>query len=111
MDFECRRLRRGRRDFALEPFPSGIAQLDALLGGGLEGGTSTLLAGPAGTGKSSVALLFAAAAAQRGEGAVIYSFEEGRPTLLARAAALHIPLRDYLEGRLAPDAEILKAAV
>jgi len=90
-----------RRDFPLETFSSGIAQLDALLGGGLDRGTSTLLTGPAGTGKSSIALAFAAAAAQRGEGAVIYSFEEGRPTLLARAAALHIPLRDYLAaGRL-----------
>lgn len=90
-----------RRDFALEAFPSGIVQLDALLRGGLDRGTSTLLTGPAGTGKTSLALAFAAAAAQRGEGAVIYSFEEGQHTLLARAAALGIPLHDYLEdGRL-----------
>jgi len=93
-----------RRDFALEVFPSGIAQLDALLGGGLDRGTSTLLTGPAGTGKSSIALAFAAAAAQRGEGAVIYSFEEGQHTLLARAAALGIPLQDYIAaGRLRID--------
>jgi circadian clock protein KaiC len=84
------------QDFSPEVLSSGIAQLDALLGGGLTRGTSTLLTGPAGSGKSSLALAFACAAAERGEGAVLYSFEEGRPTLLARAARLGMHLQDHI---------------
>jgi circadian clock protein KaiC len=84
--------------FAQEVLPSGTAQLDALLGGGLNRGTSTLLTGPAGSGKSSIALAFACSAAERGELAVVYSFEEGRPTLLARAAGLGLRLHDHLEA-------------
>jgi circadian clock protein KaiC len=90
-----------QHDFSPETLSSGVAELDALLGGGLNRGTNTLLLGPAGSGKSSLALAFAFAAAQRGEFAVIYSFEEGRPTLLARAAALGMHLHDHLEaGRM-----------
>jgi circadian clock protein KaiC len=85
-------------DFAPELVSSGVAQLDALLGGGLTRGTSTLLTGPAGGGKSSLALAFASAAAQRGEVAVVYSFEEGRQTLLARAARLGMNLHDHLQA-------------
>src|SRR5687768_13671207 len=65
--------------------PSGIAELDKLLGGGLERGSSTLIVGPAGPGKTSLALTYVVAAAARGENAVFYSFEEGLGTLLARA--------------------------
>jgi circadian clock protein KaiC len=83
-------------DFPQEILTSGIAELDALLGGGLDRGTNTLVLGPAGCGKSSLALAFAFAAAQRGESAVIYSFEEGRATRLARAAALGMSLHDHL---------------
>ena len=83
-------------DFLQEILTSGIAELDALLGGGLNRGTNTLVLGPAGSGKSSLALAFAFAAVQRGEGAVVYSFEEGRATWLARAAALGMALHDHL---------------
>lgn len=87
--------------FAPAVLTSGIPNLDRLLGGGLDRGTSTLLAGPAGTGKSSLGIIFAASAAQRGERAVLYSFEEGRATLLARAAALGCPVHGHIEaGRL-----------
>lgn len=87
-----------KQDFVPGVVPSGIAPLDTLLGGGLERGTNTLLTGPAGTGKSSLGLVFAVAAAQRGELAVLYSFEEGRPTLLSRAVGLGLPLREHLEA-------------
>jgi circadian clock protein KaiC len=87
-----------RHDFSREVLPSGMAELNALLGGGLNRGTNTLLLGPAGSGKSSLALSFAFAAAQRGEFVLISSFEEGRPTLLARAAALGMNFQDHLEA-------------
>lgn len=74
--------------------PSGNADLDALLGGGLERGTNALLIGSAGVGKSSVAITYAIAAAQRGEHAVIFAFDEGKGTMNARARTLGLPLED-----------------
>jgi circadian clock protein KaiC len=80
---------------------TGIAELDALMGGGLDRGTSTLLMGPAGSGKSSLATQFSAAAAARGEAVNIYIFDEGRATYLARSAGLGIDLSPHLEeGRV-----------
>ena len=64
---------------------SGNAELDLLLGGGLEGGSSTLLLGPAGTGKSLLGLSFIAAAVARGEKAALFAFDE-EPGLLTRRA-------------------------
>lgn len=94
------RLVAGEHQPALAPevVSSGVPELDALLGGGLLRGTSTLLTGPAGSGKSSLALTVACAAAQRGELAVLYSFEEGPQTLQARAAGLGLPLLDQLQA-------------
>jgi circadian clock protein KaiC len=84
--------------FPAEQVASGIAELDGLLGGGLDRGTTTLLMGPAGTGKSAVAAQYAAAAAGRGEGSLYLIFEESRDTLLARTRALGIPLAEHVEG-------------
>ncbi len=81
--------------------PSGNADLDALLGGGLDRGTNALLIGAAGVGKSSLALTFAIAAAQRGEHAVLFAFDEGRGTVEARARTLGLPLDEALaSGRV-----------
>jgi circadian clock protein KaiC len=80
--------------------PSGNAELDAMAGGGLERGTSALLLGAAGVGKSSLALNYAIAAASRGELAVIYAFDEGRGTIAARATALGLPLQPALDAGL-----------
>jgi circadian clock protein KaiC len=80
---------------------SGDAELDAMLGGGLERGTNALLLGAAGVGKSSLALSYAVAATARGEHAVIYAFDEGRGTLEARARTLGLPLQPAVDaGRL-----------
>jgi len=88
-------------DFTVEVAPSGNADLDALLGGGLERGTNALLIGAAGVGKSSLAITFAIAAAQRGEHAVIFAFDEGRGTAEARARTLGLPLDEALaSGRV-----------
>ncbi len=71
---------------------SGNPEIDKLLGGGIERGTNALVIGAAGVGKSSLALTYAIAAAQRGECAVFFAFDEGRGTLEARARALGFPL-------------------
>jgi circadian clock protein KaiC len=86
------------RDFVLDFTASGNAQLDTLLGGGLERGTNALLIGAAGVGKSSLALTFAIAAAKRKEQAVIFAFDEGRGTIDARARTLGLPLQEALDA-------------
>ncbi len=76
------------RAFVHENASSGIKLVDDLLGGGLARGTSTLFSGPPGTGKSTLALKFALAAAERGENVVLYTFDETLGVLLARAQRL-----------------------
>jgi circadian clock protein KaiC len=89
------------KEFHGEPTPSGNVEFDALLGGGLHRGTSALLIGGAGVGKSTVALTYAVAAANRGEHAVIFAFDEGLSTVYARCDSLKIPLREHVEtGRI-----------
>jgi circadian clock protein KaiC len=84
-----------------ELLPSGLDAFDRQLGGGLVRSTSTLLIGPAGTGKSAIAAQFAFAAAERGECAVIFAFEERPGTLRARSRLLGAPLdRHIAEGRI-----------
>ncbi len=75
---------------------SGVQELDALLGGGLDRGTSSLFLGAAGTGKSALAALYAAAAARVGEKAAIFAFDEGQKTLFTRAAGLGIDIRPFV---------------
>jgi circadian clock protein KaiC len=72
---------------------SGSAELDTLLGGGLATGTSTLITGAAGTGKSVLSLQYALAAAERGERVYFYLFDERVATFRARAAGLHMSLK------------------
>ncbi|HET7791888.1 MAG TPA: ATPase domain-containing protein [Rhizobacter sp.] len=80
--------------FRREIVPSGIAELDALMGGGIDRGTATLLIGPPGSGKSTIALQYATAAARRGEHAAIFGFEESRAILFERAAGLGMPIHE-----------------
>jgi circadian clock protein KaiC len=80
-----------------ESLPSGIKALDALLGGGVDRSTATLLIGPAGVGKSAIATQFACAAASRGEAATIFLFEERIGTLRRRAQHLGIALDTHME--------------
>jgi circadian clock protein KaiC len=85
----------------MEKLPSNIVEMDSLLGGGIERGTSTLIVGAAGTGKSSLAGQFVAAAAARGQHASMFIFDESVHTLLHRSAGLGIDLRKHLdEGRV-----------
>jgi circadian clock protein KaiC len=87
-----------RRVLSEERLGSGLPELDRLLGGGIERGTSTLIVGAAGTGKSSLAAQFVAAAAQRGQKSAMFIFDEGLQTLLSRAAGLGIELAKYVDA-------------
>lgn len=87
--------------YRAEPVSSGNARLDTMLGGGLERGTSALLVGSAGIGKSSLALSYAVAVARRGDPAVYFAFDEGRGTLEARGESLGFGVSELLaSGRL-----------
>jgi circadian clock protein KaiC len=87
-----------RRRFRPELFSSGIAELDTLLGGGIDRGTSSLLLGPSGTGKSTVATQYVVAAAERGERSAVYIFDERLQTLFQRAAALGLDLQTHVDN-------------
>lgn len=80
--------------FQRDLVPSGVAALDALLGGGTERGTATLLIGPAGTGKSTLAAQYAFAAVKRGGHAAIFTFEESRTLLLDRLRGLGLSVEE-----------------
>src|SRR5262249_50404820 len=75
-------------------------QIDRLLGGGLERGSSTLISGPSGVGKSSVACTFAAASANRRERVAFFIFDETRSTLVARCAGLGLGFAQFIESGL-----------
>ncbi|PWU03826.1 MAG: circadian clock protein KaiC [Terriglobia bacterium] len=75
-----------------EKFSSGVSELDQLLDGGLDRATSTVVIGPAGCGKSTLATLYAFRAAQQGEKAACYLFEENRETFMDRARGFGMDL-------------------
>jgi circadian clock protein KaiC len=82
----------------LTKLPSGVTALDTLLGGGVERGTSTLMVGAAGTGKSSLAAQFVVAEASRGGRASMFIFDESINTLLTRMDGLGIDLKKHVEA-------------
>ena len=77
---------------------SGVAELDSLLGGGIEEGTSTLVVGAAGTGKSTLAMQFAAAASERGSDTAVFVFDESPQTLITRCNALGMKMSAALDS-------------
>lgn len=77
--------------------PSGVTALDDLLGGGPLRGSSTLVTGPAGSGKTTIALQYLDAACRRGEPCTVYEFDERIGTLLARAQAFGMDLKKHIE--------------
>ncbi len=88
----------GARD--LRTLKGDIKGLDEILGGGIELGTSILLIGPAGSGKSSVAINYARAAAKQGQRAALFIFDERVEVLLRRAEGLGMDLRPHLDSGL-----------
>jgi circadian clock protein KaiC len=81
-----------RSNFRRCRMSSGIAELDQLLGGGVEAGSSTLVLGPAGTGKSLTAIVFIVSAIARGEQAALFVFDEELGLLFERMKGLGIDL-------------------
>ncbi|MDP3668938.1 MAG: ATPase domain-containing protein [Telluria sp.] len=79
---------------------SGLAALDTLTGGGLDEGTSTLISGPPGTGKSSLCAQYVHAAARRGQKAAMFLFEEATNNLLLRSAGLGFDLQGAIDDGL-----------
>ena len=77
---------------------SGLPELDGLFYGGIGRGTSTLIMGPAGCGKSTICAKYAVTAAQRGEASVIYTFDEVRESVLDRCEGLGMPITQYVDS-------------
>ncbi|MEZ4241344.1 MAG: ATPase domain-containing protein [Myxococcota bacterium] len=69
---------------AIDRVPSGVEGVDRLLSGGLPRGTATLVAGPTGSGKTTLSAMFALAAARAGERTIYLNFQEN-PSQLARS--------------------------
>ncbi|MBN9517646.1 AAA family ATPase [bacterium] len=91
--------------FTRESLPSGVANLDAMLAGGLTTGSTALMLGPAGVGKSTVAMQFAVTAMKAGHKAAVYMFDEVLDTLVERVEKLCLAkaggVREYIaEGKL-----------
>ena len=87
-----------RKEFERTGLPTKSKELNALLGGGVERGSSVLIMGPAGTGKSLLALTFIAAAAARGEHSTMFVFDEEMGLLFARAKGLGIDIQALIDS-------------
>ncbi len=87
-----------KETFSKRTLSSGVTALDELLGGGLDRGTSNLIMGPAGTGKSTICIRFAVSAAERGEKVALFSFEESTTNLISRAHALGLNLQKHFDS-------------
>ena len=90
-----------QRSFSDQVRTSGVANLDLMLGGGLTPGSTTLLLGPAGVGKSTVAMQFVVNALRRGEKAAVYLFDEILRTLIERCDKLCFANEGGVSGYLA----------
>jgi len=89
-----------RANLARVTMSSGINELDLLLGGGVESGSSTLILGPAGTGKSLLAVTFVVAAISRGEKAALFVFDEELGLLFSRMKGLGVDLEKLQRDQL-----------
>ena len=86
--------------FVGDPTPSGVVEIDALMGGGPLRGTTTLVSGPAGAGKTTLALQYLYAACERGEATALFEFDERIGTLLSRSKAMGLDLEKHITSGL-----------
>jgi circadian clock protein KaiC len=84
--------------FARIALTTGLAELDKLTGGGIVSGTVSMISGPAGVGKTTLGMQIASANAARGEGAVVFTFEEEPDMILTRCDSVNIPARAQIEN-------------
>ncbi|AUB56142.1 recombinase RecA [Methanobacterium subterraneum] len=90
------------REFIQETISSGVPEIDELLHGGIERGTTTIISGPSGVGKTTVGIQFMKEAAGRGERSVVYTFEESKENLINRCESINIPIKSMIKtGMLA----------
>jgi circadian clock protein KaiC len=80
-----------------ENLPSGVPELDSMFNGGVQRGTSTLVVGPTGSGKSTLCTQFVQSAANRGEKSAIFTFDETRQSFNVRSRGLGMDLESHLE--------------
>lgn len=86
------------RKGSISTLSSGVSELDALLNGGITTGTVSFLSGPTGVGKTTTGLQFITEAAVNDQRSVLYSFEESKRTVLARAEGIGMPLREQIDA-------------
>ncbi len=84
----------------------GNRELDSLFGGGLEAGTTCLITGTTGAGKSTLTSIYVQAAAVRGERSLIYCFDERRGTYLRRSQGLGLDIEQHIERGLVDIREV-----
>lgn len=87
-----------RATHAQKMISSGVPELDALLGGGIEEGTSTLIVGPPGTGKSSLSVQILMTAVNDGKRAAMFIFEESVNTLRMRSEGLGLKIKEAIDS-------------
>jgi circadian clock protein KaiC len=100
-----------RRSFERQVLASESHELNSLLGGGIERGSSVLILGPAGTGKSLLALTFVVGAVKRGEYAAMFVFDEELGLLFERAKGLGIDLQAMMDEKQVTIEQIDAAAM
>ena len=84
--------------FSPTQLTSGLPALDTLLGGGIDSGTSTLLLGPAGCGKSTIAVRYAVSAVEQGGCAALFAFDETLATLVIRGKGLGLDIKKHVDS-------------
>jgi circadian clock protein KaiC len=85
------------KKFKHETISSGVPEMDELLHGGIERGTTNLISGPSGVGKTTMGMQFMKEAAGRGERSVVYTFEESVESLVNRSESINIPIKSMIK--------------
>ncbi|MDR9415247.1 MAG: ATPase domain-containing protein [Gracilimonas sp.] len=86
------------RQYITKPVSSGLPELDKLINGGIEQGTTTLVTGPSGVGKTNLCVQFLKEAASRGERSAVYTFEESVEVILKRSESISVPVKKMINS-------------